>query len=158
MVQTAKIYVAGSVYDKQLQEPYELTQDETLLQVGAALTDKRLGDGVLTDNIGENISAKNRQFCELTALYWIWKHAPEDYVGLVHYRRHFLLPKDWLARVQRHQIDVILPVPLYVAPNLAENFKERHDPKDWECMMKYLRDHNAIEWQEAEAFFKTNLV
>lgn len=157
MTQTAKIYVAGSVYDRQLQEPYEWKEDEIMLQVGAALTEKRLGEGILTDDIGDNISAKNRQFCELTALYWIWKHALEDYVGLVHYRRHFLLPKDWLVRVQCHKIDVILPVPLYVAPNLAENFKERHDPADWDYMMEYLREHDAKEWQAAEAFFKTNL-
>ena len=39
MTQTAKIYVAGSVYDRQLQEPYEWKEDEIMLQVGAALTE-----------------------------------------------------------------------------------------------------------------------
>lgn len=45
--------------------------------------------GYVKDNTGENISARNATFCELTGLFWGWKHLHEDYIGLVHYRRHF---------------------------------------------------------------------
>ncbi len=45
--------------------------------------------GYVKDNTGINISIRNPYFCELTGLYWAWKHLHTDYIGLVHYRRHF---------------------------------------------------------------------
>ena len=154
---TARIYVAGSIYDKPLQDSYTFINEEVFLQVGAALTAKRMSPDAVLDCDGENISKRNKQFCELTGLYWIWKNASEDYVGLVHYRRHFLLPDNWLERMSENKVDVILPVPLYVAPSIAGNYKERHIASDWEYMMSYFKDNIPEEYEAADRIFSGNL-
>lgn len=57
------------------------------IQVGSVLN--RPVQGMLQDGMGDNISEKNRFYCELTAVYWAWKNLNADYVGLNHYRRYF---------------------------------------------------------------------
>ncbi|WP_349946247.1 DUF4422 domain-containing protein [Lacrimispora sp. BS-2] len=44
------------------------------------------GDYVM-DNTGDNISIKNKMYCELTTQYWAWKNVEADYYGFCHYRR-----------------------------------------------------------------------
>ena len=50
---------------------------------------------MIGDNTGENISIKNRRYSELSAIYWAYKNYEKlgnpDYIGLIHYRRQFLL-------------------------------------------------------------------
>ncbi len=152
----ARVYVAKSAFDKPLRRQYVLPAHRVELQVGASLTTERVAS--ITDNTGFHISAKNRQFCELTGLYWIWKNAKEDIVGLEHYRRRFLCPEDWMEKMERSHIDVILPTPLYVAPSLAQNYRERHVASDWEFMMDYLKILYPEDYNAAESFFEdTNL-
>ena len=57
------------------------------VQVGAALADSHFS-GYLHDDTGDNISAKNRFYCELTAQYWAWKNVEANYYGFFHYRRY----------------------------------------------------------------------
>lgn len=69
-------------------KPYWIPEDPIYLpvQVGAA---GKESIGYQRDDEGENISSRNANYCELTGLYWAWKHVDADYIGLVHYRRHF---------------------------------------------------------------------
>lgn len=68
---------------------YSISEDDLYLpiHVGAALHDYSLP--FITDSTGENISEKNQNYCELTAVYWAWKNLKSDYIGLCHYRRYF---------------------------------------------------------------------
>ena len=65
------------------------------LHVGAALSADFFQE-FLRDDSGENISALNRRYCELTGQYWVWKNVETDYCGFFHYRR-YLYP-DTAAR------------------------------------------------------------
>lgn len=57
------------------------------LQVGSACGENL---GYPCDNTGDNISAKNCFYGELTGVYWVWKNViTSDYVGICHYRRYF---------------------------------------------------------------------
>ena len=38
---------------------------------------------------GDNIDFLNPWYCELTGLYYLWKHADDKIVGLEHYRTYF---------------------------------------------------------------------
>ncbi|MCM1054525.1 MAG: DUF4422 domain-containing protein [Bacteroides sp.] len=57
------------------------------IQCGAALNPPI--NAIYRDNMGENISQKNREYCELTAHYYVWRNIPAEHYGFCHYRRFF---------------------------------------------------------------------
>ena len=71
-------------------KPSELPKNDLFLpiHVGASLSNTSLG--LQRDDDGEdNISDRNPNYCELTAIYWAWKNLDADYYGLFHYRRFY---------------------------------------------------------------------
>lgn len=58
------------------------------------------------DDTGDNISAKNRFYNEMTGIYWAWKNQDQlgnpDYIGFMHYRRFFIFDdactRDFIKR------------------------------------------------------------
>ncbi len=77
---------------------YQMPKDDIYLPIHVGKEGKTLELGCIGDNTGENISHKNAYYAELTALYWAWKNLNCDYLGLVHYRRHFSVKGRWFRR------------------------------------------------------------
>ena len=72
-----KIYV---IAHKKYEQPFKNEpQIYKTLTVGAS-NGNISNNNALKDNVGENISEKNKNFCELTGLYWIFKNVSEDVV------------------------------------------------------------------------------
>ena len=128
------IYMAKCHVDKPLSIDFSKYNWEIPIQVGASLTDQRITD--ICDNQGENISEKNREYCELTALYWIWKNDHSKYAGLCHYRRHFLLTDELLKRLASSDIDVVLTIPILNFPSVRDAYVHDHIEKDWDIMLE----------------------
>lgn len=69
-------------------------------------------DEDVRDGINEQISQKNPYYCELTGLYWLFKHCTDDIVGVCHYRRYFTKDKRWKPDLStilsEHDVESIL--------------------------------------------------
>lgn len=111
------MYTVGNHRDKPLENPPILNDYECPIQAGAALSEKRIA--TLADNSGDNISDKNKQYCEMSAVYWIWKNTTQEWTGIEHYRRRLLVEPQML----KNDVDAILPLPYMCYPNTVTQFR-----------------------------------
>ncbi len=123
-------------------KPYKMPEDDIYLpvQVGAA---GKESIGFQRDDEGENISAQNPYYCELTGLYWAWKNCDTDYIGLAHYRRHFaggkknkenpissVLKRSDLEKLLE-STDIVLPAKRnYYIENLYDHYIHTHHSEE----------------------------
>lgn len=66
---------------------YDIPNDYKLLECGASLHNKNFAEYL--DNISENISNRNKIYCDTTGAYWIWKNVHTPIKGQMQYRRFF---------------------------------------------------------------------
>lgn len=74
-------------------EPLVLSEPE-YIHIWAGKDGGKVLEGFIGDDTGDNISAKNKYYSELTGLYWVWKNTKSDVVGSCHYRRYFTNAKE----------------------------------------------------------------
>lgn len=146
------IYMAVCALDKPLSEPLRASGFVTPIQVGTALTDERIA--AVTDNEGDNISDRNRRYSEMTAFYWIWKHAKADYLGLCHYRRLFVNPDGIADKLQRVDIDALLPLPTLCEHSVHEDYLLKYIPDVWRPMMDVLQECSPEYYEASKEIFQ----
>ena len=164
------IFMAKFYRDKPLNSAFSMPAWIIPIQVGAALCKERVADIVDCDD--ENISVKNVNYSELTALYWIWKNVLEDsrgkdkliyrnkgekkviqekkeYFGLSHYRRVLELSEDDVLRLEDNDVDVVLPYPMPYEPDIEEHHKRYLADCDWKALLTALEE---LQPEYAHAF------
>lgn len=123
------------------------------IQVGAAVNCVDVQE--VKDNTGDHISDKNASYCELTALYWIWKNSHADIVGLEHYRRRFRISKEKIYQTLA-KYDIILPSVYLYRISLEEEYKKYHIPQDWDKMIEILLAEYPDYTQAVQEVFADN--
>lgn len=144
------------------------------IHVGRACSSLRLP--MMGDDTGDSISERNPYWCELTALYWMWKNEGDEVVGLTHYRRLFNLKDDrtraWIGKdadVSRFGLtqsrvdelladaDIILPKKMTLVDGsetavctVYEHYKKYHHIEDLELTIRIVLEKHP----EAEEVLK----
>lgn len=135
-----RVFQAKCHVDRSLQNPVQNPFYVYPIQVGADLTEQIISG--LQDNQGENISRKNRNYCELTATYHAWKNCQAAYKGLCHYRRIFDIDDSQMRELmnRREEWDVILPYPSVHYPNISTQHLRYIREEDWQAMLRALEE------------------
>lgn len=150
---TVKVYLAKCVVDEPIAGyPTKLPEEVIPIQVGAALTEKRIA--AVTDDTGDNISARNRRYSEMTAFYWMWKNAQADYLGLCHYRRLWVHLKEIVQKLRTTDIDAVLPLPTLAEHSVYEDYLLKHIPDVWKPMMDVLKEQSPEYYEAAQKIYK----
>ncbi len=150
------VYMAKSIYDKGL-----LKNEDTLspfvkpIQVGAALTDKKICD--LQDDTGDNISEKNKRYCEMTGAYWAWKNTCSKYTGFCHYRRRFEDLTSIAIRLAKEDFDAVLPLPTLANISVYEDYLKRHIPDVYPVMLDVLSDMSPEYYEASKKIFSDKI-
>lgn len=144
------MYMAKFYKDRPLASEYDMPDWIEPIQVGAALCRERVAD--IADCSGENISAKNGNYSELTALYWIWRNCllgkeqgdKKEYYGLSHYRRILELTEDDILKLADNEVDVILPYPMPYEPDIGAHHGRYLSEGDWNALCTALTELQPV--------------
>ena len=157
-----RVYAAQSAQDRVLQRSYVLPDWLVPIQAGAALSVRKTA--AVRDEQGlDNISDKNGNYCELTALYWLWKNRLQltgnkeigrrHYYGLAQYRRLLALSEEDVLRLADNDVDVVLPYPMPYEPDISSHRRRYIKEADWEALsqaVSELQPGYARDWAKCQ--------
>ena len=83
-------------------------------------------------------------YCEMSAVYWIWKNTDHDWIGIEHYRRHLLVKPEML----RDDIDVILPLPYICYPHEISQFLRFTTEDVLNALLKALKELHPDKYED----------
>lgn len=118
--------------------------------------------GYLGDNSNDNISNKNRNYCELTGLYWLWKNVQCDMIGICHYRRYFFKDRKVLSKEYIEHIlgtyDLILPTSSGSPyKDTFQHYEEKHVIRDLLTCEEVIKEKYPAYSDSFQWCMKTNL-
>ena len=139
------IYLAQFYKDKILEAPPALPDYVSSVLLGCSRNeDKELEKNAdFCDNVGEQISSRNPDYCEMTAFYWVWKNrmtVVKDYVGICHYRRILDITEEDRQRMLENDVDVVLPFPMIHLPDICEHHTRYIREEEWQIMLQALKE------------------
>ncbi len=138
---------------------------------------------IIWDDSWDNISNLNKEFCELTAMYWVWKNQIKtDYIWFFHYRRFLwfeqktwnktidILNKIWLLKLissnpYRYSFetnslkkdiewyDIILPKTKIINKTIFDSYKEAHYEKDLIELSNIIKKKFPNYWNSVDKIF-----
>ena len=152
-----RIYMAKSHKDTPLRSVAALPEFIFPIQAGAGCCGTKICN--LTVDTEKKISEKNKNYSELTALYWIWKnklvpdesaeHIARQYYGLAQYRRVPALTEDDLLRLVDNDVDAVLPYPLPYEAGIHAHHERYLKSSDWAALLAALEE---LQPEYARAF------
>ncbi|MDR2667029.1 MAG: DUF4422 domain-containing protein [Holosporales bacterium] len=138
---------------------------------------------MIGDDTGDNISLQNRSYCDLTGVYWAWKNLDElgnpDYIGSMHYRRHFAFKNgelnEWFVYVDSiddeyqkkyglnaeqvkrtiAEYDVVV-FPVVFQESIYEQYKKGHYVEVLDTALQVLREKYPEYSDTADEYMRSN--
>ncbi|MCU6760828.1 General stress protein A [uncultured Roseburia sp.] len=137
-----------------------------------------LMQNTIGDNSGNHISYKNDTYNEMTTVFWAWKNYEKlgnpDYIGFMHYRRHFLF-NDQMERSVYEYDDIddkyfeTIQYSEYSIPHIMddcdfitvkpqwrssmyEHYKKNHDIADLDMAIEILKEKYPSYKEDADTY------
>lgn len=109
------------------------------------------------DDIGDEISRKNRNYSEMTVHYWAWKNLQTEYIGFCHYRRYFstcFTSKNIENELRGY--DILLPNAMYFDTPMYEKLCHTFSLEDKDIFLLVLKQKFPFFYKAAIDYLFNN--